>query len=174
MMQLLMDTPTKNSITTNFKRIIGGYVGSSSGPLLVCIGGIHGNEPAGVLALKRVIEKLQSLKPAFKGEFLALSGNLTALNMGCRFIDHDLNRMWSNEKMAALKTGLGENISEKDEQRELLQLIEEALKRKSGSALFLDLHTTSAPGAPFALVSDSLVNRNLALQLSAPLILGLE
>jgi len=36
------------------------------------------------------------------------------------------------------------------------------------------LHTTSSAGAPFALISDTLTNRRLALALGVPLILGLE
>ena len=66
---------------------------------MVAIGGIHGNEPAGVRALERLFELLAEeplINPGFtfKGELLALRGNLEALNQGKRFIDTDLNRIW--------------------------------------------------------------------------------
>jgi succinylglutamate desuccinylase len=64
--------------------------------------------------------------------------------------------------------------SEESEQRELLAEIEAALGRRRGPAVFFDLHTTSSAGAPFALISDTLTNRRLALALSVPIILGLE
>jgi len=38
----------------------------------------------------------------------------------------------------------------------------------------LDLHTTSAKRVPFSVISDTLSNRRLALNLPAPIILGLE
>jgi hypothetical protein len=52
--------------------------------------------------------------------------------------------------------------------------IEAALAQHRGPVVFLDLHTTSADGVPFAIVSDTLVNRALAMSLAAPVILGLE
>jgi len=40
------------------ERIIGSYAGSKKGPLLICFGGIHGNEPAGIQAIEEVFERL--------------------------------------------------------------------------------------------------------------------
>jgi succinylglutamate desuccinylase len=41
-------------------------------------------------------------------------------------------------------------------------------------AVFLDLHSFSAPGTPFTVMGDTLSNRKIAFQLPIPIILGLE
>ncbi|HNJ39741.1 MAG TPA: succinylglutamate desuccinylase/aspartoacylase family protein, partial [Acidobacteriota bacterium] len=89
-----------------FHRIIGTYGGTAPGPQVICIGGIHGNEPAGVHALKRVIHQLNETRPPFQGEIVALSGNLNALNSECRFFSKDLNRQWTTAKIQAVKDTL--------------------------------------------------------------------
>ena len=37
-------------------RVLGRVRGARSGPTLLCVGGMHGNEPAGVYALQSVLE----------------------------------------------------------------------------------------------------------------------
>jgi predicted deacylase len=159
-----------------FQRQIGSYGGATPGPLVVCIGGIHGNEPAGVLALQHVLRQLQQLRPPFKGKLVALAGNVRALKRRQRYLQHDLNRVWLPERVWRLKSHTlhEEETAELSEQRELLAAIEAELAGKYTQAVFLDLHTTSAAGAPFALISDTLANRHYALQLRTPIILGLE
>lgn len=161
---------------TDMLREVGHYGGTASGPSVVCIGGIHGNEPAGVIALKNVLKSLNETKPPFRGELTGLAGNRRALNRGVRYLDQDLNRMWMPHRVWALKSehDVNDGTSENIEQRELLAAIEKALGRSPESAIFLDLHTTSADGAPFAIISDTLINRRLALQMDVPIILGLE
>ena len=44
--------------TIEVGRIIGEVRGKHKGPTLVFMGGIHGNEPAGVFALNHVLEKI--------------------------------------------------------------------------------------------------------------------
>ena len=44
------------------KRIVGSYTGQKKGPLLICLGGTHGNEPAGIQALD-ILFKLLELEP---------------------------------------------------------------------------------------------------------------
>ena len=41
-------------------RVIGRYEGERPGPLMVCIGGVHGNEPAGVVALEELMLRLEA------------------------------------------------------------------------------------------------------------------
>ena len=161
---------------TSLQRLIGSYGGDEPGPLVICFGGLHGNEPAGVQALQEIVQTLHRTAPRCKGKFLALAGNLAALAQGRRFVERDLNRMWAAERVRALnaQTLPTAETTEDREQKELLALIETALQSKPGAAIFLDLHTTSADGAPFALISDTLTNRRLAQALGTPLILGLE
>ncbi len=167
---------TRDATDLTIEREIGRYGGTETGPLVICIGGIHGNEPAGVTALRNVLRRLHETRPEFHGELIGLAGNRRALGRGVRYLDQDLNRMWLPHRVWSLKSEY-ENVdptSENVEQRELLSVIEKALDGHTGPAVFLDLHTTSADGAPFAIISDTLVNRRLALELNVPIILGLE
>lgn len=157
-------------------RVLGTYGGTSDGPLVICLGGIHGNEPAGVCAVQRVLGWLATQQPAFRGELVALSGNRAALLQRCRYLDQDLNRLWSAKRVTALRSGGAASFTgaEDREQRELLAAIDEALARRRGPVIFLDLHTTSAAGLPFAVIADTLLNRYFARRLPVPVILGLE
>jgi len=64
--------------------------------------------------------------------------------------------------------------SEVLEQRELLLELESAFERARGELFFVDLHTTSAEGKPFATVGDTLRNRRFALNFPLTIVLGLE
>ena len=155
---------------------LGRYGGQAAGPLVICIGGMHGNEPAGVFAAQRVLGELHAHNPPFRGGLIALAGNRVALARGCRFVAEDFNRMWLPERLAALRSAAVQYTLNPEEAqcRELSEAIEAALEQHRGRVVFLDLHTTSADGVPFAIVSDTLINRALALSLGAPVILGLE
>jgi succinylglutamate desuccinylase len=157
------------------ERIIGHYRGAEAGPLVVAIGGIHGNEPAGVLALERLVEMMEDeprINPGFnfRGDFLALRGNLEGLAAGKRYIDVDLNRIWrplvgSPDDFAT---------SEDRELYELLATIETALEDSPLSELvLLDLHTTTATGGIFAFTGDDTPSLSLAAEMSVPVIKGM-
>lgn len=156
-------------------RTIGEY-GRTGGPLLVVVGGLHGNEPAGVVAAERVLAALEAHRPPAEGRLLALRGNLSAHRLGCRFLDVDLNRHWSHARLAALsadEAGVGELV-EDVEMLGLWRQLRRAFDAAGGTITVLDMHTTSAESAPFSLISDSLPNRDLALALPLTVLLGLE
>lgn len=157
-------------------RVLGRVEGSAAGPTLVCVGGLHGNEPAGIHALERVLPSLEARRERVRGRFVALAGNLAALREGRRFVVRDLNRAWTPERLWALTRGDGSAMrgSEDREQRELLRAIADAVQGSRGPVYFLDLHTTSGSGGPFTTVADTLPNRSFALAFPVPLILGLE
>ncbi|MBI3757693.1 MAG: succinylglutamate desuccinylase/aspartoacylase family protein [Deltaproteobacteria bacterium] len=161
---------------TAIPRVIGSYGGNTPGPLVICIGGMHGNEPAGIFAARQVLQYLYAAQPPFRGQFIALSGNRAALGQRCRYIGQDLNRMWTAERIAALRASDAKLSCgpEEREQRELLTTIEAAIAQHRGPVVFLDLHTTSAEGVPFTVIGDTILNRRLAMSLPAPVILGLE
>lgn len=173
---MLKSAVVKSITEKKFQRELGRYSGKQPGPLVICIGGIHGNEPAGALALEIVLKKLHEATPPFLGEFIALAGNVNALNSGIRFQQQDLNRMWLPDRVRQLTAQPPEKnaTAEETEQRELLEIIEAAVAHHRGDVVFLDLHTTSSEGSPFAIISDTLTNRRLALELGVPIILGLE
>ncbi len=166
--------PDPPAQSPGFPRLLGSYDGDTPGSLVIGIGGMHGNEPAGVFALQNVLHNLHDRRPSFRGKLLALIGNRAALARGCRYIDEDFNRLWGPERLEGMGKRCAEPTSEEQEQRELLAAIETALAQRKGPAVFLDLHTTSAEGQPFVVIGDSLPNRRFAFGLQAPVILGLE
>jgi succinylglutamate desuccinylase len=128
---------------------------------------MHGNEPAGARALARVVEAIDSREPLVRGDVIALTGNLKALDAGRRFLDVDLNRRFSR------RPGVGD-VAEDSERLELIEALDQAFARARGPVVLLDLHTTSGPGAPFGVFADTMVSRNFARRFPVPLVLGLE
>ena len=164
---------TPSSLRQSGKHLMGSVVGSQPGPTLLIVGGIHGNEPAGVLAAERVLPRLVERSTAIRGEIVFLRGNTRALERKVRFIDVDFNRQWTTTIIAANKSRLS-SASEGLEQRELLTCLSEVISRARGDVYFIDLHTTSAHGEPFATVGDTLRNRRFALMFPLTIVLGLE
>ena len=164
------------------QRSLGLYKGKKDGPFFVAMGAIHGNEAAGVYALKRVFEQLKILKIPFRGHFIGLTGNIRALKKRQRFIDVDLNRQWNKEKTdLVFKTPKHRlKTSEEFEQKELLQLFykqqeifKEAYRNKN--TILLDLHTFSAQkGGAYSIATKNGESQHWAAQLNVPTIVGLE
>ena len=75
--------------------------GKQPGPTVVFFAGIHGNEPAGINALNSVIPKLKSNNIC--GEVFGVYGNIRALELNKRFIEFDLNRLWTLEQIKLLE-----------------------------------------------------------------------
>ena len=65
-------------------RRIGAYRGAEPGPLVICIASLHGNEPAGIAALERVLDVLSSNQFRMRGDLVGLRGNLQAGRAGTR------------------------------------------------------------------------------------------
>ncbi len=150
-------------------RVIGGAEGRVAGPLLIIVGAVHGNEPAGVLALEAVIEQLRERGLPEQGTLLGLIGNLGAFRQNLRFVDRDLNRYFTPERMAG-----DQSSTEAREARELLTTIDAAVKRFSPTELILlDVHTTTADGGDFATTIPDPASRDLAKCLGVPVVLGL-
>jgi len=158
-----------------FERVLGRVEGTAEGPTIVVFGGIHGNEPAGAVAAQEVVAELGSGSFPLRGRLMAFCGNLQALRRDRRYLRRDLNRRWSDEEISRLRAeGLASDCPEDREQSVLLELIDEAIALSDRPVIFLDLHSTSGEGPPFACMSDTLRNRRIALALPVPVILGLE
>jgi succinylglutamate desuccinylase len=145
--------------------------------MLLVLGGIRGNEPAGVLAARRVLAALQQGSPPLKGALHCFAGNLQALAKGSRYIDEDLNRIWDEVRMAAdYDEGAPEpnpDMHEREDLRAALRAV--VAEAPAGQEVhFLDLHTSSADGVPFICVGDTLRNRRFARDFPVPVLLGLE
>lgn len=168
------DRETK-SIPPLLERVIGSYDSGRKGPTVVVTAGLHGNEPAGTQALGRVFAKLEERRLPLRGKLLGLGGNLAALALDRRFVDRDLNRGWTHPKIRdLLGRDAGTDDSEDREQRELMNRFLGVFAGAKEPVIFLDVHSTSAGGAPFCAMSDTLRNRKIAFALPVPVILGLE
>ena len=157
------------------ERVLGTHGPEDSGRVMVVLGGLHGNEPTGVVAARRVLTQLREREVRLAGRFIAVVGNRAALERGVRFVDRDLNRRWIQDDISALleRDPSGDSVEDR-EQRELLELIDTTCASADEPVVFVDLHATSGPCAPFACMSDTLRNRRVALALPMPVVLGLE
>ena len=131
-------------------RVLGTYSTGLDGPLLFITAGIHGNEPSGVLALKKVFKVLKEEKPELKGRVVGLSGNRAALQHGVRYIDEDLNRTWTEEN---IKNKVKDS-HEKKEMFEIIEILNQYPEKEFTKRYFLDCHTTSAASTPYISVQD--------------------
>ncbi len=148
---------------------------AARGTLLLVVGGIHGNEPAGVRAIRTVLAALERRGLTVHGRVVGLVGNARALAQGKRFLSTDLNRLWTEERLQVLRAS-SEPVRDPEtlEQCALLEAFDEHMAGDWERVILLDLHSTSAGGAPFTIISDTLQNRPLAFALPVPVLLGLE
>lgn len=140
---------------------------------LVIIAGLHGNEPAGIAASQRVIDKLNHEHPsAFNGRVIALRGNTAALALQSaemRYITHDLNRLFTDEQIA-----LPASTSPEHEQMQELLASLRAIRAQCERMVLIDLHTTSSDMPPVVVLEDAIPTRTLARRLTLPIYLGFE
>ena len=118
---------------------------------MLCVGGLHGSEPAGAIALERFLEATAVHEPLFRGRLLGLRGNPPALEHDIRYVDIDLNRIWEPDLIAEILAAPPEpgEPAEFEQLRELHEVIERAAAAATGPLFVLDLHTTSSPSPPF-------------------------
>ncbi|MEZ4797001.1 MAG: succinylglutamate desuccinylase/aspartoacylase family protein [Flavobacteriaceae bacterium] len=160
----------KKSVSIN--RILFKIKGEKNkGSTVVFFAGIHGNEPAGIFALEAVLGKLNHKN--VKGNIYAISGNLKAIKEGKRYINKDLNRLWTQKDIDSLLQSHS-LVSEHQEQLEIYNLIHEILSDNQGPFYFIDLHTTSSKTLPFITINDAIINRKFSEQFPVPIVLGIE
>ena len=159
--------------TAKLPRVLGAVGDPSSDCVLVAIGGLHGNEPSGVLGVQRVLARLSADATGLVGRFVGLAGNRAALASDERFVERDLNRMWIEADLERIRGELGELFDEEAELKELDHELRGILHAAPGACI-LDLHSTSGGGAPFVILDDTLANRRVAFPIPATHVLGLE
>jgi succinylglutamate desuccinylase len=155
-------------------RVIDRLSGAADGPTLIVVGGVHGNEPAGIAAARRVLGRLRASGAELVGEVVALAGNRRALAARRRYLVRDLNRQWTDERIAAARAAGADADPEAIELVELAAELDRVRARARGPAFVLDLHTTSADGIPFAVVGEGEAGRGFAAAFPLPGIVGLE
>lgn len=153
------------------ERIIGKIIGKQEGPTIVYFAGIHGNETAGVFALKNVFSTINPEQ--VKGTIYGILGNLKALENHQRYIDQDLNRIWLDVNLNALEKRSNLN-TEENEQVELFRLLRGILSHSTTPYYFIDLHTTSSKTLPFITINDAIINRKFSRHFPVPIVLGIE
>ena len=166
--------------STERSRIIGRYTGDSRGPLLLCLAGVHGNEPAGVLALELIFSMLE-LEPLanpgfrFRGRIVGLLGNRQAFALGERYLERDLNRMWTSDNLRRVNRSPESDLKAEDlELKELHQVIQAEIDDyQPQQMILLDLHTTTAHGGIFSIATDHPDSLRIAVELHAPVIKGM-
>ena len=171
---------SKKNNTVQTARIIGSYQGKEKGPLMFVMGSIHGNEPAGTLAVEELflmLEKESEKKTdfSFRGKLIGIRGNLKAIKNNQRFIHKDLNRQWTTENIARVTSAPFEALDSEDQElRELINYIHSEIERyQPKEIILLDLHTTTAYGGIFTIVSDDSRSVSIGLAMHAPVIKGL-
>ena len=174
-----MNSSERNANRESRDGLIGWVKGDREGPLLLCVGGLHGNEPAGVAALEKLVAEVGARSHALSGDFVAVTGNLRALAAGRRFMSYDLNRAWTASRIGLardrIRAANGRPAAPEDvELVRLLGILDEVASRRRGPVWFLDLHTTSGGGGAFTTSADEPRNRRFAMSIPAPLVLGLN
>lgn len=159
-------------------RLIGDLKGTSSGPIVIALSGIHGNEPTGIEAIRHILEKLESKRSVFHGRFLGLIGNIEALRERKRYIDEDMNRIWFTSILDKIRRTPIEEIktAERRETKKLLEIIDPFIleEKPKHPVIFVDLHSFSAESGLFVISTRDERNIELLAQLRVPLIFGIE
>ena len=166
------------------KRIIGEYSRHEKGTLVIALAAMHGNEPAGVLALRDLFQMLEDEPKKnpnfqFKGRIVGMIGNLQAYERKMRFVKKDLNRELTPENIEKAKQpsqsmGYNQLAFEDLELIELMNCIDNQINTYNPEKIIvLDLHTTSAAGGIFTIVSEDEESLDIALTLHAPVVKGL-
>jgi succinylglutamate desuccinylase len=157
-------------------RIVFSCCGDENGPFVIFSAGIHGNEPSGVIALHNVFNEIVTQNIRINGSVLAFVGNRNALNMGQRYATVDLNRLWTDDNISRLH---GRGFSDLELNPDILEMIKidqliSDFENTAGGKdhYFIDLHTTSAPTVPFAVIDTNPECLRLANQFPLPVIIN--
>lgn len=127
------------------------------GPRLLLLGGVHGDETPGILALTKLLDELHAGRiRLLRGKLtIAARVNAAAAKRGVHFVDENLNRIMKRHEAPA--------THEQNLANELIALIDAA-------DAVLDLHGTPAPTRPFVFLDDE-SNRGWAEALGADYLL---
>lgn len=158
-------------------RLLGKYEGDEKGPLVIVIGGLHGNERGGVEAVQHMFDKLKSHDHHnVKGKIVGLSGNLRALESNSRFINYDLNRCWHEAFVDEIRH-TNESDLQDAEGKEILELIaaiEREIDGEYTNKILVDLHTTSAENGNFIVIPQDEADNEIVKVLKLPIIIDLD
>lgn len=166
---------TELAVDLSEERLIGSIEGDPDGPTVVLLAGMHGNEPAGVEAVRNILEKFERVHPPINGRVLGIRANVRALEQGVRYIDEDMNRLWFPSIVEELREQPDEQIesSERLEIKRLLALLDKVDRSTEQMTILADLHTFSADGYMFTISSTNPRQRQLLANLQVPMVFGI-
>lgn len=157
------------------KRIINQTEGTSKGILMILIGGIHGNELSGIKAIHNVFQFLEEDNIKVNGKLIGIAGNLQAIEAKKRFIDYDLNRCWTAEKINEVFNKKEAELKNEDiELKELFELIDSLLEEDYDQTYIIDLHATSSDNGNFLIHSGIPGNDSSLKALKLPIVVNLD
>jgi len=157
-------------------RVLGIRESDVPGPLVILVGGLHGNEVTGVHAIINVFRSIEEKNIRFRGKIVGLLGNKKAFEKGVRYIDYDMNRCWDEGFVHNLKHFHNPNI-EKAEDAEILELLGEIDKHREGtytSKILVDLHATSSDNGNFIVIPEDEAENRIVKSLKLPIVVDLE
>lgn len=154
------------------KRLITSIENNPEWPSVIFFCCIHGNEKAGYLALHSFFEHIKNFPQFIKGNLYAILGNQEAYLQDIRFIDKDLNRIWTKSHLE--KSTRKHSTSEYRDLTEIYNLLYKILNKTQSDVFCIDLHTTSGPTNPFIVMNDALINRDFVKKLGYPVIFNVE
>ncbi|MEO1654809.1 MAG: succinylglutamate desuccinylase/aspartoacylase family protein [Bacteroidota bacterium] len=154
------------------QRIIGELGSEGANTLVVLIGGLHGNEPAGISALNQLMDTLSKRKIGVKGKVIALAGNLEALRRKQRQVGLDLNRIWNEDYIQKARDREDQQVYR--ELLDILRILDRLEADRYAHKIFMDLHTTSGSGGAFNIVCNYDQAKHIVDDLEVPIIVGLE
>jgi succinylglutamate desuccinylase len=136
------------------------FAAAEPGPHLLVTGIVHGNEIAGALLLARWLR--DGVRP-LRGRLTLCFANLCAFDRfdpadptASRFVDEDLNRVWSSELLGGARRS-----AELDRARALLPVVRQA-------DVLLDLHSMLWPSDPLFIAGPGEAARELGCALATP------
>lgn len=162
------------------EHLLGAFHGDKSGPVLILMAGLHGNESAGITATLQLLDLLCQQKDAiadftFSGNCYGIAGNIAALKRGIRFVDEDLNRLWTPEHVHMIRQmDLAQRNTEEKALLSILDIFDQIIANHPDQPIvIIDLHTTTADGGIFCIATDDPESIRIASSLHAPVVLGM-
>lgn len=141
---------------------------------------MHGNEPAGVLALEEVFRLLeqepqQNPNFSFRGRLIGVRGNIQAILANKRYLKKDLNRQFTLNNIRKVRSRTEKHLIAEDlELRAIVDLVDQEIQDYQPSqVVIIDLHTTTADGGIFSIATNYEQSINIAKGMHAPVVTGL-
>jgi len=163
-----------NGQSVEVERVIRDIKSDEIGNTVLLIGGLHGNEPLGILAIEKVLRSVEEKGMKTKGRIIAMVGNLEASKITQRFMHKDLNRLWTRDNLDDLHYDRLDLLhTEYREMKDLYDNLQEIIKETDQDLFVVDLHTTSGPTIPFIVTNKLEKCRTYTEKFPMPSISGL-